>query len=657
MGNQHASSKQHHLPIVQLDVSPTRIGEESNSNPGSDNSSTTPRSVSPRHFNIPVMKRLSLSKPFQSTSVNSSDGAIDMEQLSKLREKRVRSRSEFSSTSTNTNNNNSSSSSSSSVVGTVDQQPHAFKILLLGTSNSGKSTIYRYLNYSLHIGQNKKNKHLRGNSYNRTRNTLDEYLEIIKVVLVMNCVQFLQTVQKHYPHLGSQESFQNESSKTIWNRLLGLNFLVSFTEVSALVDQDVQFVKQLQDLWTLEHDFRNSCIVARSECDSLSPQSAILLLPHIYKLYDREERVHLENSVKEMAILALKSPTSGLVQSELFGYMGQTLQFIDVGGTRNERRKWQHVLGTTEFIFFCVALDQLFDEDAELDVDSHQCRITESLKLFEQIANNEIVCQQSKIVLIFTHKDKFIRKLLKKDLKCVFGNALPTKLRHSLSDNRPMTIESCSPVHSYLLNRSSGLSSSQRQSFSSYFSRCTETERETFNFGVLLEDYNRDLMNYICFFLNARQLVKLSYVSYTLYEISTSDLIWRQLCMIYEPDIDHNEVMTLYWNRYLNGMQQRNSLTLGQRVFQKKPYKFYFEMGGGVLIENVDFVVSQFLKRVNDEERRREMKEFGVIVTNCLDIVHTKKMLESVLNRLITQYKDSSEKVVDHNFTSSKSPR
>lgn len=125
----------------------------------------------------------------------------------------------------------------------------------------------------------------------------------------------------------------------------------------------------------------------------------------------------------------MKSPTSGVIQSELFQHMGQTLQFIDVGGTRNERRKWQHVLGTTEFIFFCVALDQLFDEDAGLDVDAHQ-RIAESLKLFEQIANTEIIYQQSRIVLIFTHKDRFIRKLLKKDLKYVFGNDLPTKLRY-----------------------------------------------------------------------------------------------------------------------------------------------------------------------------------------------------------------------------------
>lgn len=394
--------------------------------------------------------------------------------------------------------------------------------------------------------------------------------------------------------------------------------------------------------------------------------------------------------------LVLKAPTSGIIESNIEVFGGHQIQIVDTGGIRNERRKWPMAFNNVTCIFFCVSLSE-FDET--LLEDDNLNRISESLSVFEEIANHkDFKDGRAKLVLIFTHKDRFIRKLLKTDLKPAFPN-LPKHLRYSMSEGRPMTVETFSPVKT----------SSFMRKYDHMFSK-SETPQQRGSFNILLEDNYRDILNYICFFLNARQLVKLSYVNYKFYVVSGSDIVWRELCSKFQPEIDHNEVMQLYMKRYLeplgvvdapttttttnrtpiifdshyyddkeeeelnkntvveqaplhndqkanNNNKNNRTITITRRngfrrSFGKHMYKFYFELGGGTLLHNIKFVIDQFLKRIGNEEMREETRNSGVIVTNCLDVAYTRNRIDAVLSHII-----SSQQRFSNERTQRRSPR
>jgi len=89
---------------------------------------------------------------------------------------------------------------------------------------------------------------------------------------------------------------------------------------------------------------------------------------------------------------------------------------VDVGGQRNERKKWIHCFADVTAIIFVVALSEY---DLYLEEKSDVLRMTESLKLFGDIINN-VWFKDTPIVLLLNKKDLFEEKIKEQDLSICF---------------------------------------------------------------------------------------------------------------------------------------------------------------------------------------------------------------------------------------------
>jgi len=89
---------------------------------------------------------------------------------------------------------------------------------------------------------------------------------------------------------------------------------------------------------------------------------------------------------------------------------------VDVGGQRNERKKWIHCFANVTAIVFVVSLNEY---DQKLEDDESVNRMHESLTLFGEIINNQWF-QNTSIILFLNKKDLFEVKIKKVDLRVCF---------------------------------------------------------------------------------------------------------------------------------------------------------------------------------------------------------------------------------------------
>jgi len=105
-------------------------------------------------------------------------------------------------------------------------------------------------------------------------------------------------------------------------------------------------------------------------------------------------------------VLKARARTTGIVEKK-FVINGHVFKIIDVGGQRNERKKWFSCFDEVTAVIFVAALsafDQvLFEEDTVN-------RMQESLKLFEEILENQMF-NETDMILFLNKADLFLEKL------------------------------------------------------------------------------------------------------------------------------------------------------------------------------------------------------------------------------------------------------
>lgn len=89
---------------------------------------------------------------------------------------------------------------------------------------------------------------------------------------------------------------------------------------------------------------------------------------------------------------------------------------VDVGGQRNERKKWIHCFQDVTAIIFVVAISEY---DLKLEEDLVTNRMHESLKLFNDVVNNRWF-QTTNVILFLNKKDLFALKIKKVPLTVCF---------------------------------------------------------------------------------------------------------------------------------------------------------------------------------------------------------------------------------------------
>lgn len=145
--------------------------------------------------------------------------------------------------------------------------------------------------------------------------------------------------------------------------------------------------------------------------------------PAIQETYNHQAEFQLNDSAKyffdqidtiaalgfvpsEQDVLHARAPTTGIVENQ-FEIEGNQFKMYDVGGQRNERKKWIHCFENVTAVLFVAALSEY---NQVLYEDETQNRMVESLQLFDEICNSKWF-KETSMVLFLNKRDVFQEKI------------------------------------------------------------------------------------------------------------------------------------------------------------------------------------------------------------------------------------------------------
>jgi hypothetical protein len=139
------------------------------------------------------------------------------------------------------------------------------------------------------------------------------------------------------------------------------------------------------------------------------------IVDSVKQFLDRVMEIGKEDFVPSQAdCLLARVRTSGIVE-ERYEIDGATFCIFDVGGQRNERKKWIHCFDNVTAIIFVVGLSEY---NNVLYEDNTTNRMVEALNLFKDITNNAIFVKTTTI-LFLNKRDLFELKIKKHHIKSV----------------------------------------------------------------------------------------------------------------------------------------------------------------------------------------------------------------------------------------------
>lgn len=258
------------------------------------------------------------------------------------------------------------------------------KLLLLGAGESGKSTLFKQMN--LIYGTNKE----KGLSQQEAQ----EYIPIVYTNVI-------------------------GSMKTLCEQSIELGKRIDGLEISAANQASRQFVEELKETATID-------VAVAAHLKALWDDQGV------QNTYDQRNQFHLTDSTAYFMnkISEIGSPdylpnaqdflrgrvrTTGIVESE-YEIDGNRFKIFDVGGQRNERKKWIHCFSDVTAVLFVAALsayDQVLYEDEDCN------RMDEALNLFDEICNSRWF-KKTSMILLLNKKDLFEEKILRIPLTVCF---------------------------------------------------------------------------------------------------------------------------------------------------------------------------------------------------------------------------------------------
>lgn len=213
------------------------------------------------------------------------------------------------------------------------------KVLLLGTGESGKSTLIKQMRI------------IQGTGYSQTdRNTFLSHIHRNVISAMQTLLKAMQTLKINFEQVENNKNAQ----------------LVVNIDASALNRLETAHVEALISLWS---DQGVQKAYARRREFEL-PDSARYYLDDVNRLASKDY------CPSDQDILRVRIPTTGIVEYpfEMDPVNGCTMRLVDVGGQRSERRKWIHCFEQVTSIIFIVALseyDQVLFEHRQVVSDDH----------------------------------------------------------------------------------------------------------------------------------------------------------------------------------------------------------------------------------------------------------------------------------------------
>lgn len=144
-----------------------------------------------------------------------------------------------------------------------------------------------------------------------------------------------------------------------------------------------------------------------------SRRSEYQIIESVQYYFERIDKIKAASYLPDKDdILYSRVRTSGIV-TEQYEIDGTIFEMYDVGGQRNERKKWIHCFEGVTAIIFVAALSEY---DMKLFEDMSCNRMVEALDLFESICNNSFF-KDSSIILFLNKRDLFQAKLEKSPIE------------------------------------------------------------------------------------------------------------------------------------------------------------------------------------------------------------------------------------------------
>jgi len=256
------------------------------------------------------------------------------------------------------------------------------KVLLLGAGESGKSTIFKQMKIMHNSGYTKEE-----------REAFREIIfgNIVKAMKVLVAASLSLDIPVEEPENRERAEHINNMD----NEVL-VNVLKVWNETLA---------KDIDKLWN-DNGIRKT-FERRNEfqLDDSAP----------YYFNDLARISAADYLPSEQDVLRSRVKTTGIVETE-FKLNNQSVKMIDVGGQRNERKKWIHCFeGVTAIIF----VSSMAEYDQKCYEDDQTNRMNESLLLFDEICNSRWFAETS-MILFLNKIDLFREKIKHKDLNVCF---------------------------------------------------------------------------------------------------------------------------------------------------------------------------------------------------------------------------------------------
>ncbi|GBG26347.1 Guanine nucleotide-binding protein subunit alpha [Hondaea fermentalgiana] len=246
------------------------------------------------------------------------------------------------------------------------------KLLLLGAGESGKSTIFKQMRI------------LYGEGFG------NEARQQTAPVIISNLISGTRTVLENTDKLGF--SITDETVKT------ASKLLMDTSDDTLLNDELAAAIKSLWEDPQFQETFKQRAQFQLFDCYGDFAKSVSTNWPE----WGGPGWVPSVSDVMKARVR-----TSGIVE-ERYTIDGVNFRMYDVGGQRNERKKWIHCFDGVTAIIFVGAISEY---DQVLYEDKTQNRLVEAIELFDEICNSKWF-QETSIILFLNKRDLFEEKFV-----------------------------------------------------------------------------------------------------------------------------------------------------------------------------------------------------------------------------------------------------
>jgi len=261
-----------------------------------------------------------------------------------------------------------------------DRDSSISKVLLLGPGESGKSTVFKQF-IEIH-GKGFSEEDRKG------------YREACQV----NIIQACKLIAEYYTAFAEAKELKNTMSESAAAASLAISKAGELTpEVAALV-KTFWGDTAVQEVFGMGNRFH------------LSESSEYFI-----RQVDNVARADYIPTFND--VIRCRIRTTGIVELE-FSYEKHVFKLFDMGGQRNERKKWIHCFENVTAVIFVASLasyDQMLIEDEKVN------RVHEAINLFDDICNGRWF-KRTAMILFLNKRDLFQEKLAKIPLTVCFSD-------------------------------------------------------------------------------------------------------------------------------------------------------------------------------------------------------------------------------------------